>query len=156
MKLINEFVSRFGVSISLNENLVVKRKNRYFLLSKELKKLARGSFFYAGIYLGKIKGGKFFPSFNLLRMIAEKEANKIIVDEKTAWLFICGRDIFKRGIIRVVGSGRKGSFTLVLNQDGACLGFGKILTSLDEERESVAVKNVLDIGDFLRRERRQT
>jgi ribosome biogenesis protein Nip4 len=153
--LIDEFVSRFGVSIKLNENFIVKKNSRYFLLNKELKKLARRGFFYAGVYLGKVKNGKFFPSFNLLRMIAEGEANKIIVDEKTAWLFICGRDIFKRGIVKALGAGKKGDYALVLNQYGECLGFGKILTNLDEAGEGVAVKNVLDLGDFLRRERQR-
>jgi ribosome biogenesis protein Nip4 len=42
---------------------------------------------------------------------------------------------------------------LVLNSYGECLGFGKILRSLDGKRKGLAVENILDIGDFLRRER---
>ncbi|MEM2970964.1 MAG: hypothetical protein QW270_00875 [Candidatus Bathyarchaeia archaeon] len=152
MKVIKDFVSWFGAKISLNENFIAKRKGRYFLLNEELKKFVRENFFYAGVYLGKVKGGKFFPSFNLLRMIAEKGANKIVVDEKTAWLFICGRDIFKQGIIQVFGSKKRGDYTLILNRHGECLGFGKILHNLDEA-EGVVVKNIVDIGDFLRREK---
>lgn len=155
MKLINNLASRFGVSLNLNEKFIVKKKNQYFLLNKELKKLAKGDFFYAGVYLGKVKNGKFFPSFNLLRMIAEGEANKVIVNEKTAWLFICGRDIFKCGIVKAAGLGRKGDYVLVLNQNGECLGFGKILINLNEAERGVVIKNILDLGDFLRRERQQ-
>jgi len=155
MKPIKDFVRQFDASISLDESLIVKKENRYFLVNEKLKKLITKDFFYVGTYLGKTKNGKFFPSFNLLSMIAEKKTNKIIVDKKTEWLFICGRDIFKQGIIKVIGSKRKGDYVLILNQHGECLGFGKILRSLDEGKEGVAVKNISDIGDFLRREKQQ-
>jgi ribosome biogenesis protein Nip4 len=150
---VNEFANRFGTSFKPDENLLVKKENRYFLLNESLKKLISQGFFYAGTYLGKIKDRRFFPSLSLLAMLAEKEANKIIVDTKTEWLFICGRDIFKRGIMKTMGSRKKGAFVLILNQYGECLGFGKIIRDLNKETSGVAVKNVLDIGDFLRRER---
>jgi ribosome biogenesis protein Nip4 len=154
MKLMEDFIDRFGVRISFDKRFMVKKDNRYFLLNGKLKKLIRKEFFYAGTYLGKVKNGKVFPSFNLLRMIAEQKANKIVVDKKAEWLFICGRDIFKKGIAKVIGSKRKGDYTLILNQHGECLGFGRILCNLDEEKgEDVAVKNISDIGDFLRREK---
>ncbi|MEM3457936.1 MAG: hypothetical protein QXN36_05105 [Candidatus Bathyarchaeia archaeon] len=155
MKPIWDFVSRFGASVKLDENLIVKKENRYFLIDENLKKVVAKDFFYAGAYLGKIKGDKFFPSLILLKMIAKGKANKIIVDKKTEWLFICGRDVFKRGIIQVSGAKRRGVYALILNQRGECLGFGKILSNLDEKKCKVAVENVLDIGDFLRRETRQ-
>ena len=63
-----------------------------------LKKVLQGDFYYAGLYLGKVgKKGGFFPSFNLLNMLVDAVANKIVVDQKAAWLFICGRDIFRLG-----------------------------------------------------------
>jgi ribosome biogenesis protein Nip4 len=155
MKPLRDFVSQFGVSVNLDEGLIVKEENRYFLLNEHLKKLITKCFFYAGTYLGKIKNGKFFPSFSLLMLIAERKANKIIVDEKTEWLFICGRDVFQQGIVKVMGSKRKSDFTLILNQHGECLGFGEILKNLDKKRRGVAVKNILDIGDFLRREKKE-
>ncbi|MEM3577147.1 MAG: hypothetical protein QXX51_01655 [Candidatus Bathyarchaeia archaeon] len=155
MNVISDFAARFGVKVEFDEKNIVKKENRYFLLSDRLKGLVAADFFYAGVYLGRVKGDVLLPSFNLLKIIAEKEgANQVFVDERSAWLFICGRDIFKRGITRVEGSGRKGDYTLVLNQHGECLGFGIILKDLDAIEKGVAVKNVLDIGDFLRRERK--
>jgi len=142
--------------LELDETLIVKKRGRYFLLNPELKKLISEDFFYAGAYLGKERRGVFFPSFVLLAMIAErKESNKIIVDDKTEWLFIVGRDVFKRGILQVVGSRRKNAHALVMNKRGECLGFGRILHNLEEGevKPKVAVKNVSDVGDFLRRER---
>ncbi|PVX24180.1 MAG: hypothetical protein CW716_10620 [Candidatus Bathyarchaeum sp.] len=125
-------------------------------MSKKLKQQAPKGFFYAGTYLGAVKGASFFPSFLLLAMIAETKANKIVVEKKTAWLFICGRDIFKKGILKD-GNLKKGEFTLVLNEHNECLGFGKMVLNLRAEIDlsKTAVKNILDIGDFLRREKRQ-
>jgi ribosome biogenesis protein Nip4 len=153
IKTIDDFVSLLDASLSLDENLIVKKQNRYFLLNESLKKLILKDFFYAGVYLGKTKDRKVFPSFNLLGMIAQGKANKVVVDKKTAWLFICGRDIFKQGIVKVMGSKKRGDYTLVLNMHGECLGFGRILCDLDTEIRGVAVKNISDIGDFLRREK---
>jgi len=153
MKQLEDFVNRFQARISLNKNLMAKRRDRYFLLNDSLKRLISEDFFCAGTYLGKTKKGKFFPSFNLLRLIAAKKGNKVIVDKKTEWLFICGRDIFRKGIAEVVGSKRKGDYTLVLNRHGECLGFGKTLCNLDKAKDKVVIKNILDLGDFLRREK---
>ena len=154
MKAIGKFAFQLGAKISLNPDLVVEKSGRYFLLSEGLLKVARKDFYYAGTYLGKVKNGKFFPSFNLLATLAKGEANKILIEKKAAWLFICGRDIFREGILEVRGSLRKGDHTLVLNEFGECLGFGKIMSSLEETtgKNKVAVRNVSDIGDFLRRE----
>jgi len=149
--LIEGFLKRFRSPLKLDDELVAEQENRYFLLSKNLKRFVSNDFFYAGIYLGKAKGARFFPSFHLLWMMAQDEANKIFVDEKTEWLFICGRDVFKRGIVKVMGSGKKGGHTLVLNSKGECLGFGRIIRDLNKT-SAVAVRNISDVGDFLRRE----
>jgi ribosome biogenesis protein Nip4 len=158
MKEIKEFVAQFRASIPFDESRIVKNRNRYYLLSKKLKQQAPQGFFYAGAYLGAVKGSSFFPSFLLLAMIAERKAKKLVVDKKTAWLFICGRDIFKQGIVKGDGV-KKGDYALVLNERNECLGFGKIMHNPREEcadATKVVVKNILDIGDFLRREKRQS
>jgi ribosome biogenesis protein Nip4 len=155
MKSIIKFALQVGTKTSLNSDFIVEKGGRYFLLDEALLKIVRKDFYYAGTYLGKVKNGKFFPSFNLLTMLAKGEANKIVLNKKAAWLFICGRDVFRQGIVAVRGSRKKGDHALVLNQFGECLGFGKIVGSLDEgAKTEVAVKNVSDIGDFLRREAR--
>ena len=56
------------------------------------------------------------------------------------------------GLVKVMGSKRKGDATLVLNEFGECLGFGRIMSELAGSEGKVAVRNVLDVGDFLRRE----
>ncbi len=154
MKEIINFARQVGASITLNPAFTVRKDNRYFLLNPNLQRIIRKEFYYAGTYLGKVKNGKFFPSFNLLAILAQGNANKIIVDAKAAWLFICGRDIFRKGILSARGSQRKGDHALVLNEHGECLGFGKITANLSDaaKQDEVAVRNVSDVGDFLRRE----
>jgi len=148
------FASRFGNQISFNKELIVEKNQRFYLFNPRLKKDVQYDFYYAGLYLGKIgKNGGFFPSFNLLNMLVDAVANKIVIDQKASWLFICGRDVFCKGLVKVMGSKRKGDVTLVLNEFGECLGFGKIL-DLSAFESKVAVENVLDVGDFLRRESR--
>jgi ribosome biogenesis protein Nip4 len=155
VNVVDKFVRQFKSSLKLDESFLTEKDGRYFFLNEKLKKLIRREFYYAGVYLGKQKERTFFPSFELLALITENEANKTIVEQKTAWLFICGRDVFKQGIKKVLGSKRRGDYTLILNERGEGLGFGKILSDLDETKKGVAIKNVSDIGDFLRRETRK-
>ena len=57
--------------------------------------------------------------------------------------------------MRVYGPGKRNTNSLVLNEFGECLGFGRIIGKLSGEagNNEVVIKNVSDIGDFLRRER---
>jgi ribosome biogenesis protein Nip4 len=156
MKEINDFVAQFNAHIILDESSIVRNRNRYYILPKRVKQQIPEGFFYAGTYLGAVKGTGFFPSFLLLTMIAKTKANKLVVDKKTAWLFICGRDIFKKGILKE-NNPKKGDYILIMNEHNECLGFGKMTLNLRAEidLDKTAVKNILDIGDFLRREKRQ-
>ncbi len=154
-RAITDFASQFGVQIALNLDLMVENAGRFYLVNPTLKPLVRQAFFSAGVYLGKAKEGKFFPSFYLLGMLAKKEAYRIILDRKAAWLFICGRDVLRKSIVRVQGPGKKDTNTLMFNEFGECLGFGRIVENLRDSvvGNEIVVRNVLDIGDYLRRER---
>ncbi len=152
MRQINDFVRRFDASIDFDERSIIMKKDRYFLVKPCMKELTQ-DFYCAGMYLGKIKKGVFFPSFPLLTMISKKKSNKVVVNRRTEWLFVCGRDVFGKGIVKVTGSRDKGALTLILNENNECLGFGKIVRCIDEEITGVAVRSIADIGDFLRRER---
>ncbi|MCS7114219.1 MAG: hypothetical protein RMJ15_09495 [Nitrososphaerota archaeon] len=156
-KPIKSFAKRVDAEITIEEHLTERRGKRLFLVSQELRDLIKKSgemYHYAGVFLGRFKNGGFIPSFPLLFMLADKAKNKIFVNDKAAWLFVCRRDIFKEGIIRVEGSAKKGDYSLVLNRRGECLGYGLILQNPQEAEKGVIVKNILDVGDFLRRERK--
>lgn len=151
MKPLTDFASRFGGKVALNPEFILEKANRFYLLRPVLRKITRGDFYHSGLYLGKIKNGTFFPSFNLLNMVTPFANNKVVLDRKAAWLFICGRDVFRKGIIKFTGCRQRGDYALVMNEFGECLGFG-VVTGNFEENGKVAVRNLLDIGDFLRRE----
>ena len=85
MKAIMKFAVQVGAKFSLDADLTVNKGGRFFLLNEDLLGVSRKNFYYAGKYLGKVKNGKFFPSFNLLMMLAKGKANKIVVNKKAAW-----------------------------------------------------------------------
>jgi 60S ribosome subunit biogenesis protein NIP7 len=95
---------------------------------------------YVGFYLGKVKRNKFIPSFSLLELISSKTDQKVIINSRASWLFLCGRDVFKKSIVDL-----KYGYVLVLNQENEILGYGF--------SDNNGVKNHLDKGDFLRREK---
>ncbi len=153
MKVITLFASQFGAKIALNPEFVIKKEQQYYLINPRVRKILHDDFLYAGLYLGEVKSGALHPSFNLLNMIVDSASNKVVLDRKSAWLFICGRDVFKKGISKICGSSKKGQYVLIQNEFGECLGFGKIIENLDILGNNLVIKNLFDIGDFLRRER---
>lgn len=155
-KPFNKFVRLFDANLTLDDNLIIEKGNRYYLLNENTAEFVEESFLYAGTYLGETKSGMFMPSFMFLAMIAETALNKTYVDSKTAWLFICGRDVFKQGITKTTGSTKRDNCTLVMNKFGECLGFGRVVADPSQQNDVVAVRNIIDIGDFLRRERQKS
>ena len=153
IKIIKDFIEKLGSSVSFDDNYLINKNGRIFLLNDKLDKYPN-DFFYAGQFLGKIKLGKITPSLQLLSILSKNKANKIILNNEASWLFIFGKDINLGGIVRSKGSLKKGDITLVFNCLGDCLGFGKIIGNNDKKLEKkIFLKNLLDIGDFLRREK---
>ncbi len=73
-RAITDFASQFGVQIALNLDLMVENTGRFYLVNPALKPLIQPEFFSAGVFLGKAKEGKFFPSFNLAGYACEKRS----------------------------------------------------------------------------------
>lgn len=95
----------------------------------------------AGLFLGEIIKGRFIPSPNLLEIMYVQTGKTIIINDNTAWLFICGRDIFIEGVVERCFE--KGA-VLVLNEKREILGIAK--------KDGKEYKNIYDIGYLLRRE----
>ncbi len=152
MKALTNFASKFGANVALNPTFIKEKERRYYLLNPLLCKFLNPNFLYAGLYLGEEQRGSFMPSFNFLNMLVPLAPNKVVLENKAAWLFICGRDIFRNGIRKSMGSRRKGDYTLVMNELGECLGFGLVLLETGMAETEVVIRNLLDVGDFLRRE----
>lgn len=149
MRNLEEFTKSFEASPIDN---IMQIRNSYFLASDELL-MAKNKIgqepFSAGIFLGEIKKNNFIPSTNLLDMISVQTQKKIFVNRKTAWLFLCGRDIFGRGIVK---SNVTKGIALIQNENDENLGYGEIINDLSL-KDKVVIKNLFDKGNFLRRER---
>ncbi|MBC7130630.1 hypothetical protein H5T51_05365, partial [Candidatus Bathyarchaeota archaeon] len=57
-------------------------------------------------------------------------------------------------ILHVEGPVEKGDFVLLFNKHGECLGYGLVKQNPHKARKGLVIKNLLDIGDFLRREKK--
>lgn len=156
MRPLEHFLIQFGIMrFDRGDSILFVEDNKYFLITKDIANIIKKTKkpFYAGIYIGKARGKKFFPSVNLLNMVKKKSRNKIWVDKKAEWLFVCGRDLFAGGIKRITNNVHKGIITFVINMHNEVIGFGKVAKGIKEK--GVVVDNIFDIGDFLRRERKK-
>jgi ribosome biogenesis protein Nip4 len=144
-KELEEFMKKFG--LALPENLLIIKKE-IFLVPKEVKESIDQMNIQpesAGLPLGELKKNGFRPSFALLDLCKESD-NKISINKEAEWLFTCGRDVFMNNIIR---QGKLKTVFLVTNTKGEVLGLGK----KEGTGKQAIIKNLLDRGDFLRREK---
>lgn len=128
----------------------VQIREFYFVLTKKQKELLPKKPVFIGYCLGKKKGSQFLPSVGWLDQIAVQYQKAVMVDAKTEWLFICGRDIFN--VQEVLGSPEENELVLVLNRFKECIGIAQYTTSPNKKNP---IRHVYDIGDYLRRERKR-
>ncbi len=131
-----------GVKVSLN--------NRRFAVAPEVAAQIhdKGRLVYAGKLLGRTKG-EFMPGAGLLLELGRMEGpHKVWVDERVGWLFACGRDVFAESVTKSDGDLAEGACFLVM-MGGDCLGYGRV----EAQGGRTILRNIFDVGDFLRRER---
>jgi ribosome biogenesis protein Nip4 len=142
--MIEEFISKFSGKIEGYRKIGYK----YYLVDNtlfEVSKKIDSDIESIGTYLGEEKKGKFFPSVALIDMISASSTKRVILTGKAEWMFLCGRDAFKKSIYSCTA--RQGEEVIVFNERGEVLGLGKVT--------DVGIKNILDKGDFLRREKKK-
>jgi ribosome biogenesis protein Nip4 len=150
--MIDSFIRQFTDQKLLH---IVKIGRGYYQVVPELRKLMekvdknlRREAYSAGLFLGEEKGKKFLPSIALLDTLGHASHRWVMVDDKAEWLFLCGRDVFAKSVVK---ANVKSGIVLVSNKRGEVLGYGKITGDMSK-KDKVYVKNFLDRGDFLRRE----
>lgn len=143
MRLLKRFLADLGSKYEPSD--VVNINNKRFT-SPVKPPIEVPELVYTGTYLGQNRG-RFKPSSILLKILGdEPETHKVYVDRDTAWLFLVGKDIFEENIQKSVNFWL-GGYCLVMYGDH-CIGYGRFETSVNRR----VVRNVYDIGDFLRRE----
>ncbi|MFA6072996.1 MAG: hypothetical protein WC758_02710 [Candidatus Woesearchaeota archaeon] len=124
-----------------------KKGKKFFLINDELLEIEKKlpETISTGIILGEMKEN-FRPSIYLLEILSSKTKNKMFVNDKAEWLFLCGRDILPPGIVNDCSTEK---LFLIQNERDENLGLGKKV----RQKKTHFVKNIIDRGNFLRRER---
>jgi ribosome biogenesis protein Nip4 len=144
MRLLRKFLIQVGSKYRPEELFNIN--NKRFTDPIDVK-LQRDMMVYNGLYLGQNRRW-FTPSSLLLQKLAQEDATKkAYVYRDAAWLFVVGKDIFEENVQRFEGGVKLGMYCLVMFGEG-CIGYGRFETSGDLR----VIKNIFDIGDFLRRE----
>ncbi len=146
-KLIS-FVKQFTKEEVEELNSAEKIGRKYFCITKELRELKNKipvEIYSAGLPLGELKNNRFMPSIALLDILAKHSERKVFVNKKGETVFLYSREVFEDNITK---SNIDEGFCLVLNENNEVLGYGEL-----KKRRNIILKNILDRGDFLRRER---
>ena len=147
-----EFIGLFTDNKVVDEQRLVQIKYDYYLVEEPLKRIFLSSSLkpeHAGMLLGRTYPNGFVPSTTLLQLLVPHSARAVTLNEKGAWLFICGRDIFSESIMSSTGNPQAHELVLVLNAFGECLGVGRVVQKLSAR--GLVVKHELDIGWFVRK-----
>lgn len=149
MRLLRRLLRELNSAYSPEESDVLRINDKYFTLSPSLWDglKARRGLVYAGRYLGRDRRA-FQPSSLLLEALAsEPGTRKVHVGRDAAWLFACGRDLFEESVAEAEPELALGAYYLVV-YGGRCIGYGRYETA----GERLVIRNLFDLGDFLRRE----
>mgnify|MGYP000167906647 CR=1 FL=1 len=108
-----------------------------------------------GLFIGWRMNEVFIPSpwlFNYIYNCIGKVKAAIEIDEKASHLYLYGRDIFSSSIMKIYEPIEKNSYVAILDFEGEIIGVGLVLKHpLEAEEKEVVVKNIFDMGWFLRR-----
>src|SRR3989338_929203 len=147
--MIETFCSKFGVT-GLD---FIQIENKYYLADEKLqelnKKINRKPSLI-GLYLGENKDEKFNPSMALLDIISKTTNEKVIIKDIGENDFLYGKKLRPRHVAKVEGTLKEGFLKIVVNDRNECLGLAKIKYIVGNE---FSLKNVLDAGNYVRRER---
>jgi len=145
--MISEFIKQFTDEEIFDKTKQIGR--RVFYVPEQLRNLDIELEPYSiGMYLGEQRK-EFTPSVALIDAISKKSDKKIFVNKEGEFLFLCGRDLMGKSIVK---ADVKKGFCLVQNEKDENLGYGRFATGLAHD-DRIVVKNRMDKGHFLRRER---
>ena len=137
-----------NIDIPIKLKKLKKIRTRYFENTDE--NLLKYKPVYNGEIIVQERMNMIVPSIDFLQKLAKQTKNKITVNKKTEWMFICARDIFGKGIIKHNNT-KENEIVYVMNEENECIGYGRVKSPLNQK--GITVKRIFDIGDLLRRER---
>ena len=149
-----DFLKSFSIYIKEGE------KREVYAVSKDLEpfigKLNEVSF---GIKIGEV-GKRFRFTLEGAFFLAKRNKKKVYVNEKGEMLFLYGRDLFRESILDVSEDVMENDIVFVCNKRGDIIGIGKARFGRDRifkvEKGRVVVENLVDRGEYIRKERLYT
>jgi len=146
---IAKFVKKLEISSSVLDklgNLVKEGKFIYSVNSNLLKYSVKENdrISYIGTLIGEIKQKGFFASPEFIDFLSKYSNSKIIVKEKSEWMFLCGNDIFRSGVLKD-SSKSSARNVFVQNKHGENLG-------LASSFKNGKYFHIIDKGAYVRKE----
>ncbi len=140
----------------------INAKTFYTLINRENKALSRVACLFetcysAGCPFIEVYDNKLFFHVAAIPILAEFTDHKIIITDKAIELFLYGRDIFKKSIVKFEKPLEKNSYAVILDNKNRAYGIGELLYSYAEVKtlqdDVIVIKNILDVGFYLRSEK---
>ncbi len=140
-----DFFKTFGISLEGKRDISLgKGKEARCAVSPDMRRMVSSISKepeYAGSLLGRESKGRFKPSLWSIEKASANSNRKVKLDKRTAWLFLCGRDIFMSSL---KGDEPEKGYVFPMNEHDENLGIGYF--------DGKMLHNLADKGDFLRRE----
>lgn len=149
---IDNLTKHYKVLINRSE----KRKSVYMVTEEIFKQYqelftteeSRKDLYWIGERIGFLMKEKLLIGIEGLSVLGELFTEKIILKEKNATKFLYGRDVI---IQENTSKYTKETIKLIQDEKGRTLGLGKLV--YNEKGEIFKVKNVVDLGKYLRGEK---
>ena len=145
---LKKFLAQFGMSVEVPATIL----GRSHFIVKERALLSHRPLF-SGELVAHERGDFLIPSVDLLQKIGKGDRHKVTVNAHGEWLFICGRDVFAKSIVKHTNPVTEDRVA-ILNEEGECIGYGQVTAPLDTPGKRPVIARIFDLGDLLRRERK--
>ncbi|HLC32797.1 MAG TPA: hypothetical protein VJJ82_03155 [Candidatus Nanoarchaeia archaeon] len=145
---LKKFLAQFGMSVDIPATVL--GRSHFIVKEKELLKFRP---LFSGDLVAHERGDFLIPSVDLLQKIGKGARHKVTVNSHGEWLFICGRDVFSKSIVKSTNP-VKDDCVAILNEEGECIGYGQVTAPLDTQGKRPVIARIFDLGDLLRRERK--
>ncbi len=137
-----------------NQDVIMLDKGLGELIDSISNKL-KSRLVYAGIKVGEV-GRRFRFSLEGSFFLIKKEKKKVYIDRKAEMLFLYGRDVFSKSILKATADIKENDIVFVCNLYGDVIGIGRAKYSAKDITrlgEKVVVYNLIDRGEYLRKEK---
>ena len=138
------------------KDIIEIRRNSFYDPQKNAEWATKHNidFVFTGRFLGE-KKKDFIPSPYGVEHASKQAQNnqKVVLNEKAAWLFICGRDAFGSAVVR--GKPKKNRIIYLYDTHDNLLGMGQWLVNdlTTKQAEQAVIKNLYDKGRYIRQEK---